>query len=329
MNAPTKLGGFGAALAVALLVSYGIGNAVGPVGGTAESHGTEGHAVNDETTTTTTMAGHDMAAMDAAAKAPAGLTVSESGYTLALESPILPAGTTTIAFQILGPDASPVTNFEVAHDKELHLIAVRRDTTGFQHVHPTMDDRGTWRVDVSLTPGAWRFFADFQALGQADGLTLGVDASVAGAYDPAPLPAETRSATVDGYTVTLSGTLSPGASSEVDLNVTRDGQPVTDLETYLGAYGHLVALRTGDLAYLHVHPEGEPGDGRTEPGPDIAFFATVPSAGWYLLYLDFKHEGVVRTAEFTLPAGPNGAGSDTTTAVPVTTDSGDDGHGGH
>ena len=39
------------------------------------------------------------------------------------------------------------------------------------------------------------------------------------------------------------------------LTVTKDGQPVTDLQPYLGAYGHLVALRAGDLAYLHVHPE--------------------------------------------------------------------------
>lgn len=42
---------------------------------------------------------------------------------------------------------------------------------------------------------------------------------------------------------------------------------VTDLKPYVGAFGHLVALRAGDLAYLHVHPDGAPGDGRTAPGP--------------------------------------------------------------
>ena len=46
---------------------------------------------------------------------------------------------------------------------------------------------------------------------------------------------------------------------------------MTDLQPYLAAYGHLVALRQGDLAYLHVHPDGEPGDGRTKAGPDIVF----------------------------------------------------------
>jgi hypothetical protein len=76
--------------------------------------------------------------------------------------------------------------------------------------------------------------------------------------------------------------------------------PVTDLQPYLGAYGHLVALRSGDLAYLHVHPDGTPEDGSTRPGPDVVFYAAVPSAGTYHLYLDFKHQGVVRTAAFTV-----------------------------
>jgi hypothetical protein len=62
-------------------------------------------------------------------------------------------------------------------------------------------------------------------------------------------------------------------------------------------------LRDGDLAYLHVHPEGEPGDGRTEPGPRIRYQVEVPSDGTYRLFLDFRHEGAVRTADFTVEAG--------------------------
>ena len=84
------------------------------------------------------------------------------------------------------------------------------------------------------------------------------------------------------------------------MRVTKDGQPVIDLQPYLGAYGHLVTLRSGDLAYLHVHPGGEPGDGRTKPGPDISFGAQVPSTGVYHLFLDFKHDGIVRTVQFRL-----------------------------
>ena len=95
----------------------------------------------------------------------------------------------------------------------------------------------------------------------------------------------------------------PGTASKLTLSVSKGGAPVTDLQPYLGAYGHLVALRDGDLAYLHVHPDGTPGDGRTVAGPQVTFFAEVPSAGSYRLYLDFQHTGTVRTAEFTAVAG--------------------------
>ena len=93
-----------------------------------------------------------------------------------------------------------------------------------------------------------------------------------------------------------------GSASELTLSVSRDGRPVTDLQPYLAAYGHLVVLRDGDLAYLHVHPAGEPGDGTTPSGPDITFYATAPSVGDYRLFLDFQHGDVVRTAEFTVRA---------------------------
>ncbi|WP_167760518.1 hypothetical protein [Blastococcus sp. CT_GayMR16] len=138
--------------------------------------------------------------------------------------------------------------------------------------------------------------------------TLGADLAVPGDYQPAPLPAESRTAEVDGYSVTLDGDLVSGEEWELTLSVTRDGRPVTDLQPYLAAYGHLVVLRTGDLAYLHVHPSGEPGDGVTEPGPDITFFSTAPSSGTYRLFLDFKHGDAVHTAAFTVSAtGETGA----------------------
>jgi hypothetical protein len=126
-----------------------------------------------------------------------------------------------------------------------------------------------------------------------------VDIAAGGAFEPRGF-APSRVAEVDGYQVRLDGELVAGQVSLVRLTVAKDGVPVTDLQPYLSAYGHLVALRTGDLGYLHVHPEGEPGDGRTEAGPQIDFLAEVPTSGTYRLFLDFQHNGVVRTAEFTV-----------------------------
>jgi len=240
---------------------------------------------------------------------PGGLLVSEHGYTLELDTPNLSSGTQTVIFRVTGPDGHAVTDFEPAHEKELHFIAIRRDTSGFQHLHPVMDPSGTWSTDLDLTPGVWRFFADFDPAGHGQPMTLGIDASVAGEYDPQPLPAITQTTEVGDYTVTLQGTLALAEASELTFSVQKNGKPVSDLQPYLGAYGHLVALRDGDLAYLHVHPEGEPGDGTTAPGPEIAFTAAAPSMGLYRLHLDFQHEDIVRTAQFTVSASGSVPGS--------------------
>ena len=228
--------------------------------------------------------------------------VSQDGYTLQLnQTTATPGRDVPLSFLIEGPDGRPVAAYDVEHGKQLHLIAVRRDFTGFQHVHPELGADGTWSTDLDLTPGEWRLFADFNPTGGV-GLTLGSDLSVPGDYRPERPSGTVRTALVDGYTVTLAGDLTPGADSELTLSVARDDRPVTDLQPYLGAYGHLVALREGDLAYLHVHPDGVPGDGSTEPGPEVVFEAAVPSGGDYRLFFDFRHSGVVRTAEFALTA---------------------------
>ena len=227
-----------------------------------------------------------------------------TGYTLSLSDPVALAGQgVPVTFTIDGPDGLPVTTFDVAHDKQLHLIAVRHDFHGFQHVHPRLGSDGTWTIDLDLDPGQWRLFADFTATG-AEAQTLDADLSVAGTITPNEPLAESRTAKIDDYAVTLDGELAPGTHTMLTLTVSRDGQPVTDLQPYLAAYGHLVALRAGDMAYLHVHPAGEPGDGTTQPGPDITFHTMIPEAGTYHLYMDFKHDGVVRTAQFAVTARP-------------------------
>jgi hypothetical protein len=294
MNTPVKLGAFGLGLAVVFTAALGLGHTIGPTPApatTAAAHNQHGEPA--------TASGNA-----AAAVVPAGLQVTQDGYRLQTISTTLAVGAPQpFQFRILGPDGT-VTDYTTSHDKDLHLIVVRRDLSGFQHVHPELAADGTWSIPLAVAaPGQYRVFADFQPAGRTDGLTLGADVPAAGDYQPRPLPAAERSTTVDGYTVTLTGDLVPGGSSQLTLSVSKDGAPVTDLQPYLGAYGHLVALRDADLAYLHVHPDGAPGDGKTAAGPDIVFHADVPSAGAYRLYLDFQHGDTVRTAEFTATAG--------------------------
>lgn len=321
MNTTARLSVFGAALAVLAVGAYVVGAYVGPIDAAATPRPAGEHAAmapappaagHGDTHTTPAPTGGDL---------PGGLASSRDGYTLVPTDPTLTPGTTqTFTFRVLGPDSTPVTAYDVKHDKRMHLIVVRRDSSGFQHIHPEMAPDGTWSVPLRLdTAGSYRAFADFAPTG-GTATTLGVDLSAPGAFTPVEHP-ESRVAQVDGYTVELGGELVPGKASPVTLTVSRGGVPVTDLQPYLGAFGHLVALRGGDLAYLHVHPEGTPGDGVTPAGPRIEFVAEVPSAGTYRAFLDFQHGGVVRTAEFTVRTGA---------AVPAPgahTDPPDAGHG--
>jgi hypothetical protein len=321
----TTLGAFALGLTVVFAGAVGVGNAVGPVG----TAGTPEHATAGSSTGTAGL-GTGSAWVATPSGQPQGLSASLDGYTLRLDTPSLPlGGPSELALRIVGPDGRPVTAYTPTHDKDLHLILVRRDGNGFQHLHPTRDAAGRWAVPVSVPQaGAYKVFADTAPAGRTGALTLAADLQVAGDYRPAPPPPVSRTAQVDGYTVTLTGDLVAGQSSPLVLSVSRGGRPVTDLQPYLAAYGHLVSLREGDLAYLHTHPDGAPGDGRTPAGPDVAFGVDVPTPGAYRLYLDFQHQDVVRTAEFTAIA--NGAGApaapDSPTPAPAHDDTGGHGH---
>jgi hypothetical protein len=250
-----KLGGFTAVLALVFGVAVAAGGTLGP-----EREGEQ-------------QGGGEMTGEHGTADPIRGLAVEDDG--LRLELARRPG---ELRFTIR--DArGPVKDFEVAHEKRMHLIVVRRDGTGFQHLHPTLGADGTWTTPLELSePGAYRVFADFQRGGEAH--TLAADTTVDGDARYAPFPQPSSVARVDGYEIKADG---------LDFTITRAGKPVTT-EPYLGAGGHLVALREGDLAFLHVHPE---------EGEGVRFEADLEPGSRYHLYLQFKHDGAVHTAEFT------------------------------
>ncbi|WP_445151846.1 hypothetical protein [Baekduia sp. Peel2402] len=234
----------------------------------------------------TKAAGHDDEAMeghDAASASAPGLAVASDGLRLVAPSTLRAGVRKDFAFRVVDDHGATVRDFAVEHTKRLHFIAVRRDLTGFQHLHPTQASDGSWSTPLTLAePGAYRVFADFTPSG-GEKTTLASDVLVAGDFAPRALPAPTDRATVDGYDVALRT-----SGETLRFAISRDGTPV-DVEPYLGASGHLVALREGDLAYLHVHPHEDA----------VAFDAEFPSAGRYRLFLQFKVAGRVHTAAFT------------------------------
>jgi len=293
-RAGTRLALFVGGLVLALIAGFGLGRATGPIGSGGVTPGggmgrggfgqPGGHTHEDHPHVETGGTGEHVG----------GFSVSAGGYTLVPE-PITGA---ELRFRVDGPDGKPVTSYAIVHDKPMHLIVLRRDLSGYQHLHPTMDPDGTWRVGLALdTPGVYRVYADFavvEANGAQTALTLGTDLTVAGGYEPKALPAPARQSTVDRFTVEYEGTPRVGVTQPLLFRVSVGDTPVTTLERYLGAYGHLVVVREADLGYVHVHPEEQLVDGA------VKFWLAAPSPGRYRMFFDFQVDGTVRTAEFTL-----------------------------
>jgi hypothetical protein len=273
MKTSAKLAIYGAGVLAVFGAAFAVGNATQPVGlanaEPAEHSGT----------------------MESGDGLP-GLASSTAGFGIVPSTDVVAAGRPArYEFSIVA-NGQIITEFDVEHTKRMHLIAIRRDFVGFVHDHPTMDARGTWSTSLELEqPGAYRVFADFVVDG--DKHTVGTDLFVPGEFDPRPLPARSvRADAGNGYEVELHGEPVAGEESELTFTVRRSGSVVDDLPDHLGAKGHLVALRDGDLAYLHVHADED----------RLAFETDFPTAGAYRLFLQFEHGGQVRTASFTIEA---------------------------
>lgn len=303
MTVAARLAGFVAALAAIFGVAAAVGAAVGPTNraqraGEAagqDAMGMGGRAAGEAAHGAERPGAHGSPAHDAL---PQGLAVAAAGLRLVPASTTAPpARTRAYRFRIADAAGRTVRDFEVEHARRLHLVAVRRDLTGFVHVHPRQRDDGSWSVPLRLrAPGSYRVFADFTARGR-ERATLGTDLFVPGAARAVALPAPTAHATTDGYEVALRSERERGGDRALAFTVTRGGERVA-VQPYLGADGHLVVLRQGDLAYLHAHPGTPDGAGGDGPRP-IRFMVDYPSAGRYRLVLQFRHGGRVHTAAFT------------------------------
>jgi len=270
MTAGGRVTAFGALLAALFALAVLAGRAVGP---SAEAEPGPAHD-----------AGAGAAPHGGGASEPSG--TSDAGLRLvAGDTALTAARSERFEFAIHDARGRPLRDFEVEQGRRMHLIVVRRDLRRFAHLHPAQDPAGRWSVRVTLPDaGVYQAFADFQTASTRH--VLGTDLFAAGRFTPLALPAPSTTARADGYDVTLRSGPAPG---ELRFTVRRDGGEV-DLQPYLGANGHLVMLRAGDLAYEHVHPLAR--------GP-LAFDTGGAAPGTYRLFLQFRHADRVHTVAFT------------------------------
>jgi len=254
---------------------------------------------------------------------------SHRSYTLqsdAASKSYQPKQPTTYTFSIVDGQGNTVKDFVTVHEKIMHLIVVRKDLAEFQHVHPGLNKQTGQFTLANLTfpsDGPYRIFPDFTPANAQlgpDGLPLGVtlheDVNVGNLANDKPqsLTDTQLSKTFQGYQVQLMPSPTPvaaGQSTTCTFAITQNGKPVTNLEKYLGALGHTVVLREGDLEFLHTHALDENIHNQTGK---VDFAVTFPSAGKYKVFSQFQHEGRVLTTDFVVSVAK---GAETPTETPA------------
>lgn len=217
----------------------------------------------------------------------------------------------TLTFNVSHPGTGePIKDFELVHDRPYHLFVISQDMEFFQHIHPEQAEDGSWSIDVVLPkPGYYAMLSDFMPKGgSAQFLTRPlVTAGYTGdllAQSARLVPDTVRTQTVDDLTATVTfdpGTLRAGSYGHLTFHLTRAGtdQPVKELQTYLGAFGHLLIMSEDMVDYVHSHPlEILPSEVNLEElrgGPDVIFEGLMPKAGRYRAWAQFRYQDKIYT----------------------------------
>jgi len=223
----------------------------------------------------------------------------KASFSFASE-PVKANETSDLNIHIMDSDGNSVDEFELNHEKLMHLIVVSKDLSYFNHIHPDYSANGKFAIKTSFPNGGeYKAFSDFVPKG-GKSTTLSEWVKVEGeAKAQEPIEADTELVKViDGKEVEL--TLSSmKAKDEVTLafNIVdaQTKKEISDLEQYLGAVGHVVILSEDAEQYLHVHPVDE-----KATGPKAAFMTSFPKSGTYKIWGQFQHQGKVFTVPFVV-----------------------------
>ena len=253
----------------------------------------------------------------------------DAGYEMALAAEPRPAATTdadarspdvrAIDGRTLRLTFTPRHGGQVLHDLALvhehllHLIIVSPDLSFFDHVHPVLRKDGSLELTYTFPhTGEFLLFADITPRGersQVFRLPVNVPGSP-GESSPAPQPLVPTPAmgkpldadpSITAELIPQPRTLAAGIHAQLLFRLSRNGQPVTDLEPYLRAMGHCVGILQDTQTYMHCHPEQlYTPTADTRGGPAVAFHAMFPKPGRYKIWAQFQRGGKVLVADFVV-----------------------------
>ena len=228
------------------------------------------------------------------------------------DPPLVKAGEKlTLRFNVFHPgNGEPIKKFELVHDKRYHLFVISQDMNFFQHIHPEQNDDGTWSIDVTLPrPGYYEILSDFLPSGGSSQflarplVTAGYTGDLLGASAHL-VPDTVHSQTVDDLTATIDydpKTLIAGSYGHLTFHLkkTETDQAVNELQTYLGAFGHMLVMSEDMIDYVHSHPVDTPSPDldleQLRGGPDVMFEGLMPKPGRFRAWTQFRYHDKIYT----------------------------------
>lgn len=218
-----------------------------------------------------------------------------------------------------------VKRFVVNHEKLFHLFIVSQDLADYQHIHPQLEPDGSFIVETVLPrTGLYKLHSDFFPIGGTSQIihreltTAGyARARDAKTFQPHLTPDATLTKTIDGMKINLSlggsgDGVAPVAGAFIPLKYrltdAQTGEPVQDLQPYLGAWGHTLILNADQSEYLHSHPTemlpASVNQASLRGGPLVEFGAMFPEAGDYRIWTQFQRAEKIVTVSFTIRVNP-------------------------
>jgi hypothetical protein len=201
-----------------------------------------------------------------------------------------------------------VKQFDLLHEKLMHIIIVSEDLSYFSHIHPTFDDReGTFTVSHQFPEtGKYKIWVDFKPKdGNQTLVTIKLDNMIGNAHHKPIRITKERQYTKqidENHKVELFIPKVIESNKLVNLTfiiLDQNSNPITDLTPLMGAGGHSVIIDSSLKEFLHVHPIEEVSF-HWKGGPAISFNTVFPYRGLYKAWGQFQHQNVIITADFVL-----------------------------
>jgi hypothetical protein len=235
----------------------------------------------------------------------------------------------SLRFKISHPGTgAPVKKFEVVHERQYHLFLISQDMEFFQHIHPEEQTDGTWTIEATFPKaGYYKVLSDFMPSGGSSQFIARplVTAGYAGDLEAGSahlVPDANLTKTSDDITATVTcdpPTFIVGLYGHINyfLTDTATGRPITDLQTYLGAFGHTLIMSEDMVDYVHSHPldilampddDGGPPQFLIPPGADleklrggpaVTFEGLMPKPGRYRAWTQFRRRDKIHTFAYT------------------------------